>query len=172
MFVRHSVHINQPVAATTEALMSGPRKWFPRLSGRNVGSVGLHIAGVPVRKRVVVTVGEPVKTATWTIIPLDWKATFPGTRLFPSMTGRIEIAPVDKGVSRLTVSGMYEPPLGKLGRQLDETVMNGIAEATVRELAESIAKRIEAASSRSEKQKRPEPGGPFGPLTAPAFRLD
>ena len=88
------------------------------------------------------------------------------------MTGRIEIAPVDKGVSRLTVSGMYEPPLGKLGRQLDETVMNGIAEATVRELAESIAKRIEAAASRSEKQKRPEPGGPFGPLTAPARRLD
>ena len=147
MFVRHSVHINRPVAATTEALMSGPRKWFPRLSGKNVGSVGLHIAGVPVRKRVVVTVGEPVRTATWTVIPLDWKATFPGARLFPSMTGRIEIAPVDKAVSRLTVSGMYQPPLGKLGEQLDETLMQGIAEATVKELAEAIAKRIEKAVS-------------------------
>lgn len=126
--------------------MSGPRKWFPRLSGKNVGSVGVHIAGVPVRKRVVVTVGEPIRTATWTVIPLDWKATFP-EHLFPSMTGRIEIAPVDKDVSRLTVSGMYEPPLGKLGKQLDETVMQGIAEATVKELAETIAKRIETAVS-------------------------
>jgi hypothetical protein len=144
MFVRHSVHIDRPVAACTEALMSGPRKWFPRLSGTNVGSVGLHIAGVPVRKRVVVTVGEPVRTATWTVIPLDWKATFP-EQLFPSMTGQIELAPVDKDISRLTVSGMYEPPLGKLGKQLDETVMQGIADATVKELAESIAKRIDAA---------------------------
>lgn len=146
MFVRHSVHIDHPVAACTEALMSGPRKWFPRLSGKNVGSVGVHIAGVPVRKRVVVTVGEPIRTATWTVIPLDWKATFP-EHLFPSMTGRIEIAPVDKDVSRLTVSGMYEPPLGKLGKQLDETVMQGIAEATVKELADTIAKRIETAVS-------------------------
>jgi hypothetical protein len=54
---------------------------------------------------------------------------------------------VDKDVSRLTVSGMYEPPLGKLGKQLDETVMQGIAEATVKELAETIAKRIETAVS-------------------------
>jgi hypothetical protein len=151
MFVRHSVHIDQPVAACTEALMSGPRKWFPRLSGKNVGSVGVHIAGVPVRKRVVVSVGEPVRTATWTVIPLDWKATFP-EQLFPSMTGRIELAPVDKNVSRLTVSGMYEPPLGKLGKQLDETVMQGIADATVKELAEAIAKRIEAAVSAQTKK--------------------
>jgi hypothetical protein len=151
MFVRHSVHIDQPVAACTEALMSGPRKWFPRLSGKNVGSVGVHIAGVPVRKRVVVSVGEPVRTATWTVIPLDWKATFP-EQLFPSMTGRIELAPVDKDVSRLTVSGMYEPPLGKLGKQLDETVMQGIADATVKELAEAIAKRIEAAVSAQTKR--------------------
>ena len=126
--------------------MSGPRKWFTRLTDKSVGSVGVHIAGVPVRKRVAVTVGEPVKTATWTVIPLAWKATFP-EHLFPSMTGKIELAPVDKNVSRLTVSGMYEPPLGKLGKQLDEAMMQGIADATVKELAEAIAKRIEAAVS-------------------------
>jgi hypothetical protein len=99
---------------------------------------------------VVVTIGEPVRTATWTVIPLDWKATFP-EQLFPSMTGRIELAPVEKTISRLTVSGMYEPPLGKLGKQLDETVMQGIADATVKELAESIAKRIDAAVSAHAK---------------------
>jgi hypothetical protein len=144
MFVRHSVHIDHPVAACTEALMSGPRKWFPRLGGKNVGTVSVHIGGVPVRKRVVVTLGEPVKTATWTVIPLEWKATFP-EQLFPRMTGRIELAPVDQAVSRLTVSGMYEPPLGKIGKQLNETVMQGVAAATVKELAESIAKRLNAA---------------------------
>lgn len=151
MFVRHSVHIDHPVADCTTALMSGPRKWFPRLGGKNVGSVGVHIGGVPVRKRVVVTLGEPVKTATWTVIPIDWKATFP-EQLFPRMTGRIELAPVDKTVSRLTVSGMYEPPLGKLGKQLNATVMQGVADATVKELAESIAKRLDAAVSAQAKK--------------------
>jgi hypothetical protein len=150
MFIRHSIHIDHPVAACTEALLSGPQKWFPRLTGKNVGTVGVHVAGVPVRKRVVVSLGKPVKTATWTVIPLDWKATFP-EQLFPKMTGRVELAPVDKTVSRLTVSGMYEPPLGKLGMQLDETLMQGIADATVKELAESIAKRIDAAVSARAK---------------------
>ena len=156
MFLRHSVHIEHPIADCTDALMSGPRKWFPSLSGTNVGSVGVHVGGVPVRKRVVVTLGEPVKTSTWTVIPLDWKATFP-EQLFPRMTGRIELAPVDATVSRLTVSGMYEPPLGKVGRQLNESVMQGVAAATVKELAESIAKRLDAAvSAQSKKRVRPE----------------
>jgi hypothetical protein len=150
MFIRHSVHIDHPVAACTKALMSGPQKWFPRLNEKNVGTVGLHIAGVPVRKRVAVSVGKPVKTATWTVIPLDWKATFPEL-LFPSMSGRIELAPVDAAVSRLTVSGMYEPPMGGLGRQLDESLMQGVADATVKELAESIAKRIDTAVSAHAK---------------------
>lgn len=143
MFIRHSVHIGKPVASCTEVLMSGPKKWFPRLGSKSVGTVGMHVAGIPVHKRVTVELGEPVTTSTWTVIPLNWKATFP-ERLFPTMTGRIELAPVDKGTTRLTVSGMYSPPLGRLGQQIEETLMRGVAKATVKELAESIAKRLEA----------------------------
>jgi len=121
------------------------------LSGKGVGSVGVHIGGVPVSKRVVVTLGEPVKTATWTVIPLEWRATFP-EQLFPKMTGRIELAPVDKKVTRLTVSGMYEPPLGKVGKGLNETVMQGVADTTVKELAEAIAKRLAATVSAQAKK--------------------
>ena len=50
---------------------------------------------------------------------------------------------MDKGTTRLTVSGMYSPPLGRLGQQIEETLMRGVAKATVKELAESIAKRLE-----------------------------
>jgi hypothetical protein len=144
MYIQHSVHIDQPVKACSEALMEGPPKWFPNLGGKNVATVGVHVAGVPVHKRVKVELGEPVKTSTWTVIPLTWKATFP-KMLFPVMTGKIELAPVDKDVTRLTVSGMYQPPLGKLGEQLDEALMHSVAEGTVKELAESIASRLEKA---------------------------
>jgi len=144
MFIRHSVHIDHPIGECTDALMSGASTWFPDLTDTNVGSVGAHIAGVQVRKRVVVTIGNPVNTATWTVIPLDWKATFP-EHLFPTMTGRIELAPVDKDLSRLMVSGMYEPPLGKLGKELNKTLMQGVADSTIKELAQAIANRIRLA---------------------------
>ena len=144
MYVQHSVHIQHPVKAVSAALAEGPQKWFPAIPGKNVSKVGLRVAGLPVRKRVVVELGDPVKTATWTVIPINWKATFP-EKLFPAMTGKIELAPSDRDVTRLTVSGMYQPPLGKLGEQLDEALMHNVAEATVKELAESIASRLEKA---------------------------
>ena len=109
-----------------------------------MSEVGLRIAGVPVRKKVTVEVGTAVSGAGWAEVPITWKATF-AKPLFPVMDGKVELAPVDGRVTRLTVSGMYEPPLGKVGKRLDEAVMHKVAEATVKELAESIAKRLGAA---------------------------
>ena len=135
MHVQHSVHIKRPVKEVSSALIDSPAEWFPK-------AVGLHIAGVPVRKKVTVEFGEPVKTSTWAVIPLTWKATFP-EKLFPVMHGKVDVSPVTKDETRLTVSGMYEPPLGRLGDELNEAMMHNIAEGTVRELAETIARRLE-----------------------------
>jgi hypothetical protein len=77
---------------------------------------------------------------------VKWQATFI-KRLFPVMAGRVGLSPVDPHTTRLTVSGMYQPPLGDLGKQLDDALMHKVAEATVKELAESIAKRLEAIAS-------------------------
>jgi hypothetical protein len=92
----------------------------------------------------MVEAGEPVTAGQWIGIPLKWKASFP-ERLFPVMEGKVELAPVDGITTRLTVSGMYEPPLGRVGKQLDSAVMHSVAEATVKELAESIAERLEGS---------------------------
>jgi hypothetical protein len=137
MHIQHSVHIGHPVKAVSEVLLGGTADWFPK-------AVGLHVAGVPVRKKVTVEFGEPAQTSSWAVVPVTWKATFP-EKLFPIMTGKVDVAPVSKDETRLTVSGMYEPPLGKLGEQLDEALMHNVAQGTVKELAESIAKRLEQA---------------------------
>jgi Polyketide cyclase / dehydrase and lipid transport len=134
MHVQHSVHIRQPIQQVSEALLDAPSKWFPK-------SVGVHVAGIPVRKRVTVEFGEPVKTTTWAVIPISWRPTF-AKRLLPVMHGKVDVSPVSKEETRLTVSGMYEPPLGRLGEQLDEVVMHNVAEGTVKELAEVIAGRL------------------------------
>ena len=144
MHVIHSVHINRPLSECESGLAESAQTWFPRLNAKSSSSVGPKVAGVPLRKRVTVHVGDPMKAGDWTNLPVTWKATGPQP-LFPVMTGRVELIPVDKKVTRLTVSGMYEPPLGRVGKQLDDALMHRVAEATVRELAESIAGRLEGS---------------------------
>jgi len=139
MHVQHSVHIQQPVKTLSETLLHDPAKWLPR-------SVGVHVGGVPVRKRVTIQFGEPVKTSTWAVIPISWQPTF-GRKLLPEMNGKVELAPVSTSETRLTVSGMYQPPLGKVGEQLDEALMHNVAEGTVKELAESIADKLNRSVS-------------------------
>ncbi|HEY0832260.1 MAG TPA: hypothetical protein VGE99_14060, partial [Candidatus Dormibacteraeota bacterium] len=78
---------------------------------------------------------------TWAVVPVTWQATFP-ERLFPAMSGKVDVAPVNKEETRLTVSGMYEPPLGRLGEQLNEALMHRVAQRTVKELAESIGEKL------------------------------
>jgi hypothetical protein len=144
MYVQHSVHIDQSVEQCAAALERGPRTWFPRLQADNASAVGLRVAGVSVRKRVIVELGEPETKGEWTNVPISWKATFP-EQLFPVLVGRVELVPVDKNVTRLTVSGMYEPPLGRLGALIDDAIMHSVAEATVREVTESIALQFATA---------------------------
>ena len=141
VYVQHSVHIDRPVKQAASVLERGPRTWFPNLAGDGKTEVGLRVAGISVQKRVTVELGEPETKGDWTNVPITWKATFP-EQLFPVLTGRLELTPVDRNSTRLTLSGMYEPPLGRLGTLIDDAVMHSVAEATVREVAESIARQL------------------------------
>jgi len=144
MFVERSIHIGHRVEAVTAVLIAGPREWFAHLDDSGEASVGPQVAGIGIRKKVAVEVGLPVTTGDWTEIPVTWKATFI-EKLFPVMTGKVELGPVDARTTKLTVCGMYEPPFGTLGKQVDDAFMHTVAEATVADLAKSIARRIDAA---------------------------
>ena len=95
-------------------------------------------------EKVAVDFGDAAKTSTWAVVPVTWKATF-AEKLFPAMTGRVAVSPVSKEETRLTVTGMYDPPLGKFGEQLNEKLMHKVAERTATELAASIAERLNRA---------------------------
>ncbi|HEY4912872.1 MAG TPA: hypothetical protein VIJ91_03015 [Candidatus Dormibacteraeota bacterium] len=154
MFVEQSVQINQPVEAVTAILVAGPREWFARLDASGKTAVGASVAGIVLRKQVAVEVGLPVTTGDWTEIPVTWRATFI-EKLFPVMVGKVELAPVDARTTKLTIGGMYEPPFGPLGRRLNDAFMHTVAEATVSDLARSIAERLEAAVSTRAKKRQP-----------------
>lgn len=143
MFVQHSVHINRPFEVCCATLARDPKSWFPRLGDQALYAVGPTIAGIPFKKRVHVEAGEPIKLGDWIEVPITWRATYI-RGLFPVMVGKLELVPVEPEVTRLSVCGMYEPPLGRFGKDVDDAFMHRVAEATVRDLAETIAKLLES----------------------------
>jgi hypothetical protein len=147
MFIHHTIHLDQPIDDCAAVLARDPRRWFPRLTDEDF-AVGARIAGISVHKKVVVEVGQPARAGTYMSVPLTWRASF-AQRLFPEMAGTIELAPVDTRVTRLTVSGMYEPPFGRLGRELDAALLHRVATATVKDLAESISQRLRARAPQA-----------------------
>jgi hypothetical protein len=138
MFIQHSVHIAHPIADCRPVFENRARRWFPGVDATAEAVVGIHVAGVPVRKRVELVLGASSELGQWLEVPFAWTAT-DADKLFPKLVGKLVLVQVEPNVTRLTVSGMYSAPLGKVGQKLDDAVMHKVANATLKELAKSIA---------------------------------
>jgi hypothetical protein len=58
------------------------------------------------------------------------------------LEGELSVRPLGPGSCLLSLTGSYEPPLGALGRRLDEAMLRRAVDATVRDLATAIAARV------------------------------
>jgi hypothetical protein len=144
VLIQHSVHIDRPIEAVSSALATAPPGWLPSLVGPGAGVDLEAMADMGVRTKVNIELGEPVTSGVWTVIPITWQAAY-FSRPFPLMTGRIEVASNEGRSTTLTVYGSYVPPPERAGAQLGEDLIGRVAKATVQEVAESIAKRLESA---------------------------
>jgi hypothetical protein len=142
MFAQHSIRIGRPIAEISAALAGAPDGWLPSLIGPS--PAGNVIAGFGLRKKVTIKVGKPVTAGPWTEIPVTWQASYI-KKLFPLMTGSIQIEPIGDRATTLTVGGSYELSPGRLVEHLDDVLMQRVAEATVKELAEIVVTHLEAA---------------------------
>ena len=70
----------------------------------------------------VVTRGESA------VLALRWEATGPGGRLFPALDADIWLTPAGEHSARLSLAGVYRPPLAALGAGLDRAVFHRVAE--------------------------------------------
>ena len=100
---------------------------------------------VEVHFRDVATRGEPA------VLALRWEATGPDGRLFPALDADISLTPAGEHATRLSLAGVYRPPLAALGAGLDRAVFHKVADATVRSLlarvADVLARRPEPADT-------------------------
>jgi hypothetical protein len=101
-----------------------------------VGPLG-EVPGVS--KLVEVHVLDVVTRGESAVLALRWQATGPGGGLFPALDADIWLTPAGERSARLSLAGVYRPPLGALGAGLDRAVLHRVADATARSLLARVA---------------------------------
>jgi hypothetical protein len=98
------------------------------------------LGSVPgISKLVKVSLLDPVRRDDSVLVPMRWEATGPVGRLFPVLDANLMLGQDDQGRGVLRLSGVYRPPLGGLGEELDQIVLRRVASATIRSLLRRIA---------------------------------
>jgi hypothetical protein len=152
MYIRYDAHIDQPAEAVRRELLDPPERWLPAivdpLAPRRFRMRVGFAAGPHVTKEVELTLGAPEAPGQWLVIPVTWRATGP-SQLFPALDGKLTVQPRGPHSSTLWMGATYQPPLGAVGQEVDDLVMHGVAEATIKDFVERIAVRLgELAANR------------------------
>jgi hypothetical protein len=102
------------------------------------------------------------------IVPMRWEATGLIGRLFPVLDANLMLGQDDQGRGVLRIAGVYRPPLGGLGEELDQIVLRRVAWATIRSLLRRIAALLADWAGEPASQGAPAPGlAPGGILPEP-----
>lgn len=107
-----------------------------------VEKLGIEV-GVDIRVEVV---KEPDDASEGGLPPvshvaLTWKAA-ERAGIFPSMSARLSMSSMTFGETRVEFEGVYEPPLGPVGRVLDSMLGHRIAEASVQRFVNEVIEEI------------------------------
>ena len=147
MFARYFVEIAMDPVDVEAALLDDAQAWLPGLASEAnqrgddlLAEVGFG-EKLRVRRLVHIGLGEPLRAATKTVVPMRWTAAG-ATGLFPELEADLEIAPLAPGRSQLAMSARYVPPLGIMGRALDRAVLFRVAEATLKDFLDQVAERL------------------------------
>ena len=73
---------------------------------------------------------------------LRWEAVGPGGTLFPALDADITLTPSGDLATLLVLDGVYRPPLGSLGAELDRALMGRVATATIRTFLRRLAEAL------------------------------
>jgi hypothetical protein len=147
MYIRYDTSLDQPAQSVRRELLEPPESWLPLPVSRALGDrryivrVGFRAAGAWISKEVELTVGTPEAPGQWLVVPVSWHATG-AEQLFPTLDGRLTVQPLGPHSSQVWMGATYEPPLGGLGRELDDLALHNVAEATVREFVDGLAARL------------------------------
>ena len=146
MFARKELHLDLSFEAGRARLLNLLRD--EALAGASHAAYEAGIAVIRVGplgnapgagKLVRVSFLEPADRDGLLQVGLRWEATGIAGDLFPVLDGDFTLTPSGAGAARLTLAGVYRPPMGWLGARLDEAVLHRVADATFKALLRSVA---------------------------------
>jgi hypothetical protein len=116
--------------------------------------IGSRQHNVVAAKTVRLHSGTPIWEQSSIRIPLSWAATG-APHLFPKMTADLTMVPLGDELTQIRFEGVYQPPLGAVGRMLDRVILHRVAELSVKDLVDRIVAILEDDS-------RPGPSAAWG----------
>ena len=103
----------------------------------DIGGIGIE-ADIRVSVKNIEVKDRKVISRPSTRLQLEWEAAgMP--RLFPIMKADLSIYPITATETQLDFSGLYEPPLGPLGKAVNAIIGHRIAEASVHRFVNDVA---------------------------------
>ncbi|MGA3203879.1 MAG: hypothetical protein ABSF12_15435 [Bryobacteraceae bacterium] len=144
-------YVNHPYARVRDALTKDAPALF-RAATRAAASrahslaseLRIDLGGIGVEADINISVQNieervsEASSAPVTRMQIEWEAaTMP--RLFPLMKAELSVYPLTATETQLDFQGVYEPPLGPLGKAMNAIVGHRIAEASVHRFVEDVA---------------------------------
>jgi hypothetical protein len=152
MFVQYFGLVERPFVEVSKDLlaMSNGRSTSATAAYRNGEALMTRLSGPGlVAKKVVLELGDPIRAADRTSVPLSWWATgTPG--LFPTMEADLVAAAMGPDLTQLTFQGTYKPPLGIVGQALDSALLHRFAESSVKDFVDRIIADLEHARPEAD----------------------
>lgn len=109
----------------------------------------LDVGGIGIEADIIISIKKieqqtPEMGAPVTRLQLEWQAAKMPS-LFPLMKAELSIYPLTASETQLDFSGVYEPPLGTLGKALNAIVGHRIAEVSVHRFVSDVAEHLRRA---------------------------
>ena len=149
--IRSYDYVNRPYDRVRDTLKQNALPVFQsatKAAASRADSVAaeLHVdfAGIGVKADIKILLkgieekATDVSSGVCTRLLLEWEATtLP--RLFPLMHGELSVYPLTSTETQLDFSGIYEPPLGALGKTMNAVIGHRIAEVSVHRFVSDVA---------------------------------
>ena len=112
----------------------------------------VDISGIALEADIVISVKKVEEqtsemSAPVTRLQLEWEAAkMPG--LFPLMKAELSLYPLTASETQLDFSGVYEPPLGAVGKALNAVAGYRLAEVSVHRFVNDVARYLRQALAK------------------------
>jgi len=158
--IRYYDYVNRPYRQVRDALTTNAPAVFQaatKAAASRAESIAselrVDLGGVGLEADIVISVKNieeqtPEMGVPVTRLQLEWQAAkMPG--LFPLMKAQFSIYPLTSHETQLDFSGIYEPPLGAVGKALNAIAGHRIAESTVHRFVTEVADYLRRALPES-----------------------